>query len=215
MENHVFSVYNRANGQFMLFVPNAETVADTTETRAFVYNYRPSLRQEAWSLFGNWNFTCGVRSLTGRVFFGDKNADIWVLGSDDDPIYTDNGAPIPFDWELPWLDFGQRTKSKTSKHISFDTRGLSEFDCRMYVDNFYTNKGVDAPHSEQSLAVEDKDTLVKARNLTGAVGILLVSGTIRGPPSSRLLNCGSVAIQDAGLSFVSISLHYLLGGINR
>jgi hypothetical protein len=51
LENRVFSVYNKVVGQFMLFVPNAETVEDTTETVAFVYNYRPSLQQASWSRY--------------------------------------------------------------------------------------------------------------------------------------------------------------------
>jgi hypothetical protein len=215
MENHVFSVYNRANGQFMLFVPNAETVADTTETRAFVYSYRPSLRQEAWSLFGNWNFTCGVRSLTGRVFFGDKNAKIWVLGSDDDPIYTDNGAPIPFDWELPWLDFGQRTKSKTSKHISFDTRGLSEFDCRMYVDNFYTNKGVDSPALRTEFSGGGQGHFGEGPQPYGGGRNTARKWHYTWPAKFQIAKLRFSGNSDAGLSFVSISLHYLLGGINR
>ena len=215
MENHVFSVYNRSAGQFMLFVPNAETVADTTETKAFVYNYRPALRQECWSLFGNWNFTCGVRSLTGRVFFGDKNADIWVLGSDDDPIYTDNDQPIPFDWELPWLDFGQRTKSKTSKHISFDTRGLSEFDVRMYVDNFYTNKGQDAPALTTEFSGGGEGHFGEGPQPYGGGRNTARKWHYVWPAKFQIAKLRFSGLSDAGLSFVSISLHYLLGGINR
>lgn len=145
LEDRVFRVYDSREGQYMLFVPNANTVEDTTETKAFVFNYKPSLRQNNWCVFGGWNFTCGCRSIGRSVFFGDKDGNIWLYGSRDNPIYADavdtisatpnpEGNEIEFDWEMPWLDLGDRARNKESKYISFDTRGEGEFTCRMTVD---------------------------------------------------------------------------------
>lgn len=144
LEDHVFSVYDKKEGQYLLFVPND----DLSERTVFAYNYRPRLKQESWAKFVGWNFTCAASTLDGNVFFGDEDGKIWLYGSRDNVITTDfvdtltgadpEGDPIAWEWELPWLDFGKRTLSKSSKYISFDTRGVGEFTCMMYVDNMHT-----------------------------------------------------------------------------
>lgn len=215
MEDRVFSVYNKADGQFMLFVPNAETIAGTTETVAFVYNYRPSLHQQSWARYRNLNFTCGTRSLGGRIFFGDSNGNIWLYGTRDDKVsqdYTVNGVGvnIAFDWEMPWFDLGSRLKTKTSKYLSFDTRGASEFLVRMYVDNNLTAPALQMAFSggEQGEFGSMDQPFGGGRNTSRKkhfgwptkfeIGKIRISGTA-----------------DAQLSFVSVALQYLGGGYNR
>lgn len=215
MENRVFSVYNRSQGQFMLFVPNAESIDDTTETVGFVYNYRPSLRQDAWCEFRDWNFTCAMRSLQGRIFFGDKNADIWIMGSDDDPIYTDNEEPIAFDWELPWLDFGRRARTKTSKYISFDTRGASEFTVRMYVDNFYENANGDQPALTMQFSAGEQGLFGQGPQPYGGGRNTAIKHTYAWPAKFQIAKLRLSGESDAGLGFVSITLHHLTGSITR
>lgn len=145
LEDHVFRVYDSREGQYMLFVPNSDDIATTTETKAFVFNYKPSLRQNNWCIFEGWNFTCGCRSVGRNVFFGDKDGNIWLYGSRDNPIYADavdtisatpnpEGNEIEFEWETPWIDLSDRARNKEAKYISFDTRGEGEFTCEMYVD---------------------------------------------------------------------------------
>lgn len=142
LEDYAFSVYDKREGQLFLFVPNAEL----TERVVFAYNYRPRLKQDSWSLFDGWNFTCGAASLEGNIFFGDDDCNIWLYGSRENPTTTDfidtlsgaepEGIGFPWEWEMPWLDFEAREKVKNSKFISFDTRGIGEFTCEMFVDNF-------------------------------------------------------------------------------
>jgi hypothetical protein len=215
MENRAFSVYNQAEGQFMLFVPNADTLAGTTETVAFVYNYRPSLRQESWSRFRAMNFTCGVRSLGGRIFFGDANCDIWLYGARDDLISHDyeidgEGDGIAFDWEMPWFDLGSRLRSKTSKFISFDTRGASEFTVSMYVDNFESAPALTTEFSGGSqgeFGVGDQP-FGGGRNTSR-------KKHYGWPCKFMIAKLRFTGVADAQLSFVSVALQYLNGGINR
>lgn len=142
LEDHVYSLYDRKEGQYLLFIPNADLSARTV----FAYNYRPRLKQDSWAVFSGWNFTCATTTLDGNVFFGDEDGKLWLYGSRDNVLTRDyidtltgaepEGTAIDWTWELPWLDFAAREKSKNSKYISFDTRGIGEFTCSMRVDNF-------------------------------------------------------------------------------
>lgn len=215
MEDRVFSVYNHAEGQFMLFVPNAETLAGTTETVAFVYNYRPSLRQESWARFRGMNFTCGNRSLGGRIFFGDANGDIWLYGARDDLISHDyevggEGDGIAFDWEMPWFDLGSRMRTKTSKYISFDTRGASEFDVSMYVDNF-----TDTPALTMRFSGGSQGQFGGGPQPFGGGRNTSRKKHFGWPCKFMIGKLRFTGTADAQLSFVSVALQYLNGGINR
>lgn len=217
LENRTFALHNRADGQYMLFVPNTDNQTTTTETVVFVYNYRPALGQDNWSRFRGWNFTCGCRSLAGLIFFGDKNGKIWLYGSETNPINTDyiqpsnqTGVGIAFDWEMPWLDFGKRMNVKHLKYIQFDTRGASEFTTDFYIDNF-----LDVPARSMSFSGGEqgsfgaglqpygggRDTSIK-KKYAFPVKFLIGKLRIRGTANQQL-------------AFVSLSLDYQIGGINR
>lgn len=215
LENRTFSVYNKEEGQFMLFVPNAETLADTTETIAFVYNYRPVLKQESWCRFRGMNFTCGVRSLGGSVFFGDKDRNIWLYGSrTSNPIGTDNtvdgeGDPIEFTWELPWFDNGTRDRTKESRHISFDTRGASEFTVDMFVDNYDTaSLSMRFSGGEQGQFGGGSQPYGGGRNTSRKKHYAW-------PCKYEIAKLRFRGSSTDGLAFVSITLRYLTGGVNR
>ena len=53
---------------------------------------------------------------------------------------ADSGVPIPFEWELPWADYGQRFMVKNSRHINFDTIGTQGFTVQMFIDNIYYDR---------------------------------------------------------------------------
>lgn len=159
-EDRVFAIYNQVEGQYMLFIPNADTIGGTTETQCFVYTAIPSIKLKAWSLFKGWNFSCAARSALNRIFFAN-GTKIYVYGTRvdqffgdfiDDPAISDptNGDPVDFIWELPWADFDQRMNIKKSRYITFDTVGTGVFTASMYIDNLY----------------EDPLTSVKIPNLT-------------------------------------------------
>ena len=50
-EDRVFAIYHQQEGQYMLFIPNADTIGGTTETLCFVYTAISSIKLKAWSLF--------------------------------------------------------------------------------------------------------------------------------------------------------------------
>jgi hypothetical protein len=60
---------------------------DLTSQRVFVYNYRPTINQQAWCEFGGWNFVAAMRSQAGNVFFCQADGRIWLYGNKDTPIY--------------------------------------------------------------------------------------------------------------------------------
>ncbi len=149
-EDRVFAVYNQVEGQYMLFIPNADTLGATTETLCFVYTSISSIKLKAWSLFKGWNFECAARSALNRIFLSHEHR-IYVYGARVDPFYGDliddpdiavpaDGVPVSFVWELPWADFDKRMNIKKSRYIGFDTTGTAEFTAKMFIDNIYEDK---------------------------------------------------------------------------
>lgn len=218
LDEHTFAVYDHREGQYMVFVPNNDDPDLTTETKAFVYSYRPLLKQDGWSEYTGWNWTCGCRSSLGILFFGDATGQIWRYGSRDNPIYydfmaaapppdqPDFGTLIAISWELPWLDLKNRDRVKNSKHISFDTRGDSTFTCQMYVDNVISSPALSMTFTGGESTVDapilaNRPTPYKKMYAWPAkfeIMKLKFSGTVIG-----------------NTSFASITLKYKLGGINR
>lgn len=146
-EDRVWSVFNRRDGQYMLFIPNNDVEGSTTETFCYVYTTIPALKIKAWSLFRGWNFRCGASSPLGRVFFAD-GTKIYQLGTTDDPVLGDfvndpdvadptNGTAISFVWEFPWADFDERIHIKKAKYLALDTTGKANFTVQMFVDNVF------------------------------------------------------------------------------
>lgn len=88
LEDRIFSVYNRKEGQYMLFVPNNSNPEDITETIGFIYTRIEALGVKAWAEIRGWNWRCGCRSSLGRVFFCNKS-EIYVLGDDEDVVAGD------------------------------------------------------------------------------------------------------------------------------
>lgn len=226
LEDRVFAVHNRADGQYLVFIPNRDTHALTTETVAYVHNYRPVLNQNSWSRFRGWNFTCGVRSLAGNVFFGDRNAKIWLYGTETNPIDSDYidlisspndivGVGIAFDWEMPWLDFGNRAITKQSKYISFDTRGASEFTVRMYVDNFLSIAGVDTPQLTTRFSGGEQGLFGEGDQPYGGGRNAMIKKNYAWPAKFEIAKLRFSGTANAQLAFTSITVNYMTGGINR
>lgn len=88
LENRVFSLYHRKEGQYMLFIPNNNAAEDITETRGFIYTRIEELDVRAWSEVRGWNWRAGCRSAQGRIFFARENK-LFVYGDNEDEIYGD------------------------------------------------------------------------------------------------------------------------------
>lgn len=167
LEDRVWSVWDSANNNYMLFIPNAVAAAEITEYRCFVYKRNEKLKIEAWHDWRNWKFTCGCRSALKTIFLAE-GTQIFQLGEptdadniiyldymgdqemfDDETPYTDytghnpvasstdSGIPIKFIWELPWSDNKNRFLTKGSRYINFDTVGDNRFTVEMFTDNIY------------------------------------------------------------------------------
>jgi hypothetical protein len=220
LEDRVFSVHNKSDAQFFLFVPNSNELGTTTETRVFVYN-RLADNAEAWNEFTGWNFTCGARSLHGNVFFGDSDGKIWLYTGERDYVDLsvtpiDEGVGINFDWELPWLDFGSRGNSKTTKYISFDTRGASEFICRMYVDNLLVGENdVDTPALSMQFSGGEQGAFGNEAQPYGGGRRTSNKKLFSWPCKFQLAKLRFSGTAEEGLEFIAITMHYLQGGINR
>jgi hypothetical protein len=216
LEDHVFSVYDKFEGQQFFFVPNE----DYSERTVFVYGKANDAR-EGWSTFSGWNFTCATRSLSGRIFFGDADGNIWLYGCRDAVTTTDfidtvtlesdaDGTPFTYEWFMPWTDLGNGGRGKSSKYISFDTRGIGEFTVEMYVDGFTT----------ASLALDmsmgDQGAYGSGPQPFGS-GRITSFKKLHGWPCKfekmRLRFVGTTEDAPVVDKFLSITLHYLLGSI--
>lgn len=170
LEDKVWSIWDSANSNYMLFIPNASGDTETTEYRCLVYKRNKGLKIEAWHDWRNWKFRSGCRSALKDIFLSEGTM-VYRLGDinnpeqaiyldyvgdqemfdDDTPFedYTgitpvasekDSGVPIKFVWELPWSDNNERFLTKNSRYINFDTEGDNKFTVDMFVDNIYRDK---------------------------------------------------------------------------
>lgn len=146
-EDGVFAVHNQREAQYMLFIPDGNTPATTTETVCYVYTVIPAQRVRAWSIIKGWNWTCGTTSALRRVFFA-KGRKYYAYGAEEDKIYGDkiddpditdstNGDAIAFTWELPWADFDNRALVKAMRYFAMSTEGTAQFTVQLFVDNIY------------------------------------------------------------------------------
>lgn len=226
LEDHTFAIYNQRQGQFMFFIPNDDLAEDTTETEGFAFTYRPSLKISRWSSLRGWNWTCGCRSLAGRIFFGDKQGKIWIYGDELDPISVDylddptvnsgSGEPIEFVYETPWLDINKRFKTKTSKYIGFDCRGDAQFTCEMYVDRYLKDSnGDDAPALSTDFYGASPAGFGNGPQPYGG-GLNTSNEQLYSWPAKFMLAKIKLrGLVTETLKIVSISMHYQDGGINR
>jgi hypothetical protein len=168
LEDRTWSLWDSRSNNYMLFIPNNNVAADTTETRCFVYKKNKPLKIEAWADWRNWNFRSGCRSALKRIFL-TEGTQIFLMGEefdneifkdyegdqemwDDDTPWgdytgwtpvadaTDSGIPIRFAWELPWSDNNERFLTKASRYINFDTEGDNRFTVQMFTDNNYEDR---------------------------------------------------------------------------
>ncbi len=119
--------------------------------KTFAMRYTKSFKDASWATIEGWSFTSGCTSEKGRVFLAKDN-EIYQYGNsvfDDEDYRADHitdsftGDDISFDWEFPWLDAGNRVKSKQLKKLTLDTIGNSPFNLQCFVNNYYKDTNGD------------------------------------------------------------------------
>jgi hypothetical protein len=225
LEDRIFSVYDQREGMFMFFIPNGNTLDETTETTGFAYLFRPSLNVKSWSRFDGWNWTCGARTQQGNVFFGDKDGKLWLYGSKLEPIYADyvndpdgeaEGLDIDFDWELPWNDVKSRGKTKHTKYLALDTGGTSDFTAKMYIDRLRYNDDLeDTPALETEMVGADVEGFGGAEVPFGGGRNTADERLYGWPAKFKLMKLRFTGSSKLPLEFISITLFFQEGSVYR
>lgn len=130
-----FGVYNRIASQYLLFIP-----ADTALNRhCWVSTRYDPTDEPSWSLFEGMNFSCGDVSSIGKMYLC-TNKFMYLYGDINNEVFSDNGAAISFDWELPWSVFSQYDQIKKMKAVRVYTRGTAAFSLQLFVDYIYLDR---------------------------------------------------------------------------
>lgn len=265
LEEDTFSVYDSLNSSYMLFLPNADDPRQQTMTRAFVYKRIEKLKVDSWFEYTHWKFQSATRSALKRIFFS-RDASIFILGSQEDPIYkdyegeeemfsdntpftdysgftpvgdiNDSGISIPWVWELPWADNGQRYNTKSSKFLGLDTQGKARFNVQMFIDNIREDKQ-NRGETYLDNTLFDDGTGFDVEVLNPALEMSFVGGDYDGfgadefgqyygggrptqderlykwPSKYKLQKFRFYGDGQDSLKFVSLTIAYLLGSIRR
>lgn len=226
--NNVWSVHNKRDDAYMLFVPYGDD-----ETWAFNFVRKESRKIQGWSVLRGWNFTAGWLTTTDRVKFA-SGMKVYIYGTSGDDITADfiddtTGTPINFVWEMPWFDFDRRMHSKNTLYLKMDTRGIAEFTTQMFVDNIYYNnlllEADDDLEDDLSLPLQPYlSMLMRGGDSPGYGNATQTYGAGRRTSDERLYawaaKCVIVKMRFTGstdekLRFVSVSLGYQNGDIRR
>jgi hypothetical protein len=117
----------------------------TGGVKSFALRYTDNMVKKSWCEIQGWSFTAACVSENGRLFFA-QGTKLYQYGNSvysNENYYADYitgasiGNDIVFDWEFPWLDAGNRIKTKKLKNITFDTTGTSNFSLQCFVNNYY------------------------------------------------------------------------------
>jgi hypothetical protein len=127
-----FAVYNRIASQYMIFVP-----ADSALNRhCWVSTRYDPTDEPSWALFEGMNYSCGDVSSIGKLYLCTSKR-MYLYGDINNEVFSDNGASISFDWEMPWSVFSTYDQIKKMKAIRVYTRGTASFTLQLFVDGLY------------------------------------------------------------------------------
>lgn len=158
LEQFVFVAHDRIAQHIMFFVPKSTTVVDSTDNHVFVYCFDKAQRFKAWTYFDSMPYRSTARSSENRTFFATREKIVYYRNQYD-PLYNDiseentnqpwddgtpwsdgtywigaSGAPISFEFEMPWSDLRQPGKVKHSKYFSMTAEGEALVETKMYID---------------------------------------------------------------------------------
>jgi len=122
----------------------------------YEFSYSKNLKKRScWNTVTGWSFTGGCSTDLNRVFL-IKDDKVWLYGNDvfdDEEFYADfitdanpDGDAVEIDWELPWNDAGQRSKTKKLLRMIGDFEGDAHFTVEIYTDKIRKDSnGADNP----------------------------------------------------------------------
>lgn len=191
----------------------------------YVGGYSSSISRIRWSKITGWDFTWGCRSHQNRIFFGEANK-LYQYGNDlyEDEAYTADyisstepeGVPIAVDWETPWMDLGNRTKTKTLLRILADTQGEASFSVQVFVDKIrYTPTQEDDPALAMEMLAGTAEAFGQPNTVFGGGRNISGEQQFGFPVRGKLFKIRIAGEIDAGLQLASLSLIYSLGHYHR
>lgn len=166
LRNNAFSIYDRKLSTYTLFLPDANELSQQMVT-GYLFRTIDKLNIKAWSVIKGWNWGSSTRSTSGNVYHSRHgDTKVFIQGdSKTNPLYADfmgeqdtwddgttwqdntgwgpvanfaeSGMPIDSSWEIPWTDLKHRSLAKTLRYIVMDTEGDQEFNCKVFVDDYY------------------------------------------------------------------------------
>lgn len=194
MRTHIFSVYDRRQSAYTLFVPDA---VDTLRTKVTGFTYRniDRLKIAAWSTYEGCDWASAMRSSEGNVFYVRHNSTkIFLQGDEkinpihrdyvneqeawsDGTVFTDrtgwtpvsseafSGMPIPFDWTLPWSDLRNRALVKTLQYLILDTQGNQSFTNQVFIDDIEARASIGEAWSDGTLFDDETGWIPESESL--------------------------------------------------
>lgn len=140
-DNQSFFVRDRLKQKIFLVLDQG------TSKTIFCAFHDDDYRNFSWSTITNWNFKGGTTTTAKRLFLFE-DTKLYQYGNDvfdGEAYYTDKatdiaeGEPIPFTFELPWIDANARIKTKQLVNLVLDSFGSAQFFVHIFVDRFYKN----------------------------------------------------------------------------
>lgn len=103
LRDRTFSIFDRIESTYMLFIPSADV--DAVETVVFMYLRNKKENTAQWSVRRGWNWRWVTRTAQGNIIFG-RGSKLFLLGrSDIRPVYSDYvGEQEPWSDGTVWAD---------------------------------------------------------------------------------------------------------------
>ena len=143
------------------------------------------------------------------------------LADNPDDMHVYRGLPISFEWETPWGDFNERTRTKQISYLSLDTAGQGTYTVTGFADsddaNLTTLSELEASqtvadhYTSLTFVGEDKGGFGSSRSTFGGSKNTVQELLNEFPVSGMLIKLRFEGQTTEPLRFVAVSLHYTLG----
>lgn len=225
LQEEVFATYDIQHARYMLFIPSYD--GDEREVLTFSYTNIPGMKISAWARLRGWDWFSACRTSLQNIVFSHGNK-LYAYDFDNDSVNADylgdpdlfsgDGKPIDFVWELPWADMKHRMDIKVCRYLGLDTRGTAKFTVETYVDNLVMYQGVRSPLLFADFVGGDSGGYGASLFGEAPYGGGRISSDERlyaWPAKFKLVKLRFIGSTRRKLRFISISLAFVHGGIRR